>query len=421
MQSGVKLIIGLCILAFATMLSYAVAGSAAQSLFLSAFGAERLPYAWLGVAAMSVIVTGWLNALSETHDIVRLFGVGCRMSGLSLLAILLLGTQAPNVAAFALYVWKDIYIIVLVELFWTFANIVFGVNSASRAYGFFCAAGSLGGVVGSLLLARSAHWVGTRQSLWSLLPLLVVIAWGCRRLARHTPIPAPQKRAGVGLAHGFAALRQSAILPSMLLLVASAQAWLTLLDFRYSAAIELASVGAEERTSIISNVNALINAISFALQMATGAVLSTFGGAATLGLLPAAAAASLAWVTQAPQSLMAVAGAQVCGKSLDYSLFRASKEMIYIPLSYAEKTQGKAIIDILVYRAAKGAVSATLLTLASLGLAQEYTLRLLWAVGLCWALSVALLLRRMHAHPGLRASFFASMGRRHTGGRGGVS
>ncbi len=33
-------------------------------------------------------------------------------------------------------------------------------------------------------------------------------------------------------------------------------------------------------------------------------------------------------------------------KALDYSLFRAGKEMLYLPLSYGEKTRGKALVDI---------------------------------------------------------------------------
>jgi AAA family ATP:ADP antiporter len=407
----VKLTASLCGLAFATMVSYAVAGSAAQSLFLSAFGTEALPYAWLGVAVASIVATSWINSLSERFDIAQLFAIGCRASALSLTGILLLSLVAPAAAAFFLYVWKDVYIIVLVELFWTLANIVFGMHSASRAYGLFCAAGSLGGVAGALAIGQGARWLGTQNSLWTLLPLLATIGWGCGRLVRHAPIPSPKGRGNLGLVHALRTLRQSTVLPALMLLVVSAQGWLTLLDFRYSAAVLLLEPGAEGRTALIANVNALINAISFPLQMATGPILRLLGGPLTLCVLPAAASLSLAGIGLSQGAPMVVCAAQVAGKSLDYSLFRAAKEMVYIPLGYAEKTQGKALIDILAYRAVKGLISATLLVLGSMGLAQRAALPLLWAFGVGWALSVAWLLKRMHGHPGLRTSFFGHLRR----------
>ena len=56
-----------------------------------------------------------------------------------------------------------------------------------------------------------------------------------------------------------------------------------------------------------------------------------------------------------------VAVTKVMSKVMDYSVFRAAKEILYIPLSYREKTQGKAVIDMMTYRLAKG-LSAVILT-----------------------------------------------------------
>ena len=61
-----------------------------------------------------------------------------------------------------------------------------------------------------------------------------------------------------------------------------------------------------------------------------------------------------------------LAAAKVLSKVLDYSLFRATKELLYIPLTYAEKTQGKAVIDMLTYRVAKGGASLLLLAVVAL-------------------------------------------------------
>ncbi|HIA01211.1 MAG TPA: hypothetical protein EYN66_04780, partial [Myxococcales bacterium] len=82
----------------------------------------------------------------------------------------------------------------------------------------------------------------------------------------------------------------------------------------------------------------------------------------TLFCIPLVLGGAVGLMAAAPRFL-ATAAAKVVGKCLDYSLFRAAKEILYIPLNYAEKTQGKAVIDILAYRVAKGVASGLVLLL----------------------------------------------------------
>lgn len=388
-----RLTVGLCNLAFVTMLTYAVASSAAQSLYLSAYGSKQLPYVWLGVGLASAAATFWLGRLSQRYDVVRLFGLACRFSGLSLAALLLCyGARVPH-AAFALYVWKDVYIIVLVELFWTFANVVFGVGSASRTYGYFCAAGSLGSVVGNVALARTAGWVGTAWSMWSIVPLLAVLAVGCRRLTRNVPVPEPRHAPKPNFRQMAQTLRKSSYLPWLMVLVASVQATLTLIDYRYSGAVEHHAANEAQRTEILSNMSALINLVSFGLQMGTAPLLRVLGLPLTLFLVPLTLALTLVWASVA-RSFLAVAACMVVGKCLDYSIFRAAKEILYIPLDYAEKTQGKALVDIFTYRTAKGLVSLLLLGLPLLGVAHARLTTLSLALVSVWLLAIVVILRR---------------------------
>lgn len=46
--------------------------------------------------------------------------------------------------------------------------------------------------------------------------------------------------------------------------------------------------------------------------------------------------------------------AKSASKIFDYTIFKSSKEILYIPLSYEERTVGKAIVDMFSYRLAKG-------------------------------------------------------------------
>jgi AAA family ATP:ADP antiporter len=56
-------------------------------------------------------------------------------------------------------------------------------------------------------------------------------------------------------------------------------------------------------------------------------------------------------------SLTTGATAFLLFKGCDYSLFRAAKEILYLPLSYDERFRAKSVIDAFAYRCAKGVCS----------------------------------------------------------------
>ncbi|MCY4567743.1 MAG: Npt1/Npt2 family nucleotide transporter, partial [Candidatus Poribacteria bacterium] len=65
-------------------------------------------------------------------------------------------------------------------------------------------------------------------------------------------------------------------------------------------------------------------------------------------------------------SLRTGTAAYVTFKALDYSLFRAGKELFYMPLSYDSRYRAKQVIDSFGYRFSKGG-SAGVLVLVRLG------------------------------------------------------
>jgi AAA family ATP:ADP antiporter len=394
---GRRLFGGLCTLAFTTMLSYAVAGSAAHALFLTRYGAERLPWVWLLVAAASAVAVGCVNIASRRYNVVQLFVRASMVSAAGLLVLLVLQQRQVSWVPFALYVWKDIYIIVLVELFWTFANLAFGMRTATRTYGLFCAAGSMGGIAGSQAMAYLSPRMGTLPVLWLLVPLLAGGAWGCAALAHHVPVPAPKGKTAHGrapLRAGWDLVRTSPYLLLMMALVAVVQVTLNLNEFAFSAAVQTEFTDLDTRTQAIAHVSVIINALSFALQVCTAPLVRAVGMPATMISLPVVLGGSL-FMALAQPGFATLALCQIVGKSTDYSLFRACKEMLYIPLSYAEKTQGKAVVDIFVYRFAKGGVGLFLLAVAGMG--AHVAVRVVTLL-LCvaWLFLVTLLLRRWH-------------------------
>ena len=175
---------GLAGLVFLILGSYGFARPSTESLFIEAHGATALPQVWILVALGSVLVVTIYNRWSRTTDLVVLFGVVSTVS--AALLVLLLGTRDAAIPgwAYALYVWKDLYIVVLIEIFWSFANSVFRVDRARRIYGMFLLLGSMGSMTGSLLSSRLAERLGSENLLWCVVPILLLAAAGSWALGR---------------------------------------------------------------------------------------------------------------------------------------------------------------------------------------------------------------------------------------------
>ena len=401
-----RVFLGVCTLAIFTLLSYGISGAAGQALFLNTYGSAALPRVWLAVALVSALSVAVINRFSARYNVVRLF-VGCAHLSNLILVVLMAAHMAdvPGMA-FAIYVWKDIYIVVLVELFWTFANVAFGIRTASRTYGLYCAAGSIGTVVGSLAMKPLVPLMGTFHTLWLVVPSLWVAAYGCARLGRSIELPAPVARTTRGLAawrEGVGVLQASRYLTLLLIVVALVQGVIAITDYQYNDVIQATYAKPDDRTIAFGYFNAVISVGSFILQIFTGAILGKLGVRGTLLGIPMLVGLSLTAFVVAP-SFATMAVAKVLGKSLDYSLFRAAKEILYIPLSYAEKTQGKALVDMLTYRVAKGGASVLLMGIASLG-AQRYLGTLNTALVGAWGVLTYVIVRRYQAvkPPGVTA------------------
>jgi AAA family ATP:ADP antiporter len=358
------LVAGLCALACVTMVTYALASGASQSLFISAYGAKNLPWAWLAVAVGSAMVTYALTRAAKHVDLVRLFGRSCFISAVSLSALLIAHAWGVPHTSFALYVWKDVYIIVLVELFWTFANVAFGLRSAPRIYGYFCAAGSLGSVSGGLVLGPLGQVFGTANMMWLILPMLAVLGGGTMALAGRVHVPHAQGEQETEDEDVAIKFWHNPYLMWLAALVALAQVMITLTEFRFSHMLEAMLIVEGDRTSMIGLVSAITNSLSLLVQLVSPQIFALFGMPRTLLALPWLLSITFLSTLQAP-GLLTTSACQIAGKTVDYSLFRAAKEMLYIPLSYAEKTQGKALVDILIYRIARGGASMLLLVLGT--------------------------------------------------------
>ena len=135
------------------------------------------------------------TAVSLT-SLLRAFVAAALLSGALLAALLLARSLRVPGASFALYVWKDVYVVVLIELFWSIVNVGTPFAQARWTYGLFCVAGSLGGAAGNLGTGVAAVRIGSAAAPWLVLPCLLAACLAC--LAVTTPRPPPSPSSGRG-------------------------------------------------------------------------------------------------------------------------------------------------------------------------------------------------------------------------------
>ncbi len=357
---------GLAALIFVILASYAIARPATESLFLGIHGSKSLPVAWLLVGIGSLVVVTVYNRFAATTDLVRIFGSVSALSAVLLVGILIaLKLNLPE-AYWLLYLWKDLYIVVLIEIFWSFANCTVPEDRAKWWYGLFCVLGSVGGMVGNLGVGWLAQATSTEQSLWAVVVLLSLAGAGGIGLARWAGVKAQPQSTKPRLIDGFRVLQNSRSLWLLMALIGTTQVVITLVDYQFSVAVETHYADADARTAVIGKVYAAIDFVSISLQLATGPIIRILGLPLVLLAIPGLLGCAVAGFAIVPK-FIAIASGKVASKAFDYSLFRAAKEILYIPLSHPERTQGKAFVDMMAYRMAKGATSLLLLGLVAMG------------------------------------------------------
>ena len=363
--AGIGTILALSACAFCVLGSYAIARPSMKALLLQHYGKDALPYAWLLVAlgvTMTVSVYSRFAARMELRQLYRwavvwtcialCFGLGLYHSGVEW-------------SVFLLFVWKDIYIVLLIEMFWTFANSIFQLKTAKWLYGVFLSVGTLGGVTANLSVGELAKTLGVGHAPWLVLPMLLFTAV----LISGLPVARPDRsdsHSEVSFHAGFSLVWRSRYLMAILGIIASIQLALNLVDFQLSAMVEAGHATAAAKTAEFGRIYGMIDGAALTMQLGGGVLITVLGVSGVLVTAPVVVLVTLSCFIFMP-TLGLISVAFIAGKSMDYSVYRTAKEALYLPLTQRERALGKAVIDIMIYRVAKAGAAIFLLVLGWFG------------------------------------------------------
>ena len=337
------------------------------SLFIEAYGAVNLPWVMFAVPPTTFLL------LYVFGRILSRIGANRALLLTSLLSAGLIGgsyillLRGLALAAAVIYVFREAYIVLIIEQYWSLVNSTLSSDQARQVNGPFCGIASLGAIAGGLLVRQLAAPLGSELLLLfaagSLIP--AAVCSGVAYTLAGEPKPSTEEADGKKGHIGIALFFRSRYLVLIGLLILTTQTVSTVLDLRFNGLVEIEKVDADERTAFYGSFYAGLNTVALALQFLAVPLVLRFIPLRTVHLgIPVVHLLTCAILTIKP-SLWSGLIAFLLFKALDYSIFRAGKEIFYIPLSFDARYRVKQIIDTFGYRTAKGG-SAGVLALVGL-------------------------------------------------------
>ena len=338
---------------------------ASRSLFIESLGAQQLPYIWIATAlTMGVFIT-FYHRLVERHSRINVvLGTCLVVSALLVIFRILLDYPGP-IAAACFYVFVDILGVVLIEQFWSLTNSIYTTQEGKSWYGFVGTGGLIGGVLGGWVAAMFIKHTPLQTpdlllTAAAIITIIFILTWFMGRAGIFCEVD-HVVRIIEPSSGGWRILSHSRYLLLIAAILLLAQLASPIVEYQFLNSVEASYPEREARTAFLSLFFAVLGAVSIAVNMGiTPLVHRALGAIAGLLVQPL-----MIWIFSWCfffQSTLFFAGAtKISDRAMSYSINRASKELLYVPVDSVLIYQAKAWIDMFGYRLFKVAGSVLIL------------------------------------------------------------
>lgn len=356
------------VLCLFTLAGYEFIRSASTVLFKQAYGADNLP---LVMAVMPVVVFFGLMLYSRTLSRFgprRTLMLTTTASMLLIITCYLVILTGNRPVTAVLYLVKEFYIVLLIEQYWSYINSSLSRDTARVVNGPITGIAGAGGAAGGWGLALLAEPLGTEAMiLIAALALLPAIAIGNLTYGRFgepefTPAPAATGHMGLAL------FRKHKVLTYLLAIVFTSQIVSAVLDFKFQHLLSIAYAGEPDKESAFQGwFFGTLNTSVLGLQFVIAPLLMRLLSLRVVHILMPLVHFCAIVAAIAEPSVLTVGIALFLFKAFDYSMFRAAKEVLYVPFSFDVRYRAKEVIDVFGYRSGKGVSAASLALLKQIG------------------------------------------------------
>ncbi|MCG6881962.1 MAG: hypothetical protein LJE96_22805 [Deltaproteobacteria bacterium] len=357
---------------FLVLFSYSFIRPVCESLFLSAWGASKMPQVWIISAGATALVVWIYNKFVVSARPSKLYAVSNFLAVAFFLLFYLYFSAKHKGFSLTAFIVKDIYVVILIEQLWSFCDATFQEKPAKILYGFLAGACSIGGILASVLTSELAAVLGSKNLIFVGCGALLLGVWLFTYANRRggivlnenrqkSPSTDQEKAEKSSIWGGLDVVLRSKYLIFICLMLMFSQFVTALIGLQFNQVLEVQVTELDIRTAYLAKFYGATNVISLVLQFGISAPMLHFLGLLlSLILVPAIMGAGSFAFFFIP-TMGVLFGTRLANKSLTYSIFRSAKEILYIPLSYIEKYKGKAVIDMFIYRFAKGGIGVVII------------------------------------------------------------
>lgn len=337
---------------------FIISKAARDALFLTEFGALKLPYVYIGIAILTGLIVGIYTHFAERISKQETLIVSqAAVATVFVLFWWLLSNLQWRWLVFAFYVWVTIYNAILISQFWLSANDFLDARQAKRAFGLIGSGGIIGGIVGGFAAKYLAPLWGAEQ-------LLLLVAGTCLitivliRLLyiRHSEaiLGSVHQETGNGIIASFKTFRQSKYLLWIGLILGVTELISTIVDYQFKTIAQRSFPGVNQLSAFFGSFYGYMNVATLALQiLLTRRVLNNLGVKWAILILPLTIAGGSTAFLFAPVLWSAIF-LKFSDDGLGNSVNRAAMELLYLPVAPAIKEKMKIFIDSVVVRLSGG-------------------------------------------------------------------
>jgi ATP:ADP antiporter, AAA family len=358
-ERGKRILISMLALSFS--IAFLVAGyefirSAAESLLIYHYGVANKPYAMAMVPfAMALFIYGYGRLLSLLGS--KKAFLASILFSMILFVVFFIGLKnGYKPFAFLLYLFKEAYIVILIEQIWSFINSTLKTSEAKLYNGPITGMAAFGPIMAGYLIARYAVEFSTENFILAAAVMMIptfIFAWIAYNKGGE-PVPLKDETGGVKGHMGLHILKENKTIRYIALVVFSTQIVSALMDLRFSQLVQDSIIGKDLRTAYFGAFWMKVNIVAFVMQFLITPILMKKVSIRVIQVaIPLVHCVNFMVLFIYPQLAFA-SFAFLTFKGLDYSIFRASKETLYIPFSYDTRYRAKQIADAFTYRFSKG-------------------------------------------------------------------
>lgn len=337
--------------------------SPSNTLFKAAYGKASLPTIMALIPLSVALVTYVYSRILSVAGSRKTLCISTIGSAVIMSAGVFFYESGIKEAIWVVYLFRSAYVVLLIEQLWSFINSTLSAKDAGKYNGPICGIASLGAIAAGLVGSEIAGSVGSSSMVYIAAALTVPAAFFSDLAYKKfgTPMDEPDHLKVKESDHlGLKLFKKEKVLPLLLLIIVATQVVSAVMEISFQNILQDRIPDADMQTAWSMRFYAGINGVSALLQFIAAPLMLRYLNPGLINVLIPLVHVITIGIFIGDPGIMTAGLAYAGFKCIDYSLFRAAKEILYIPLSFDARYRAKEVIDLFGYRFSKGVTSGVI-------------------------------------------------------------